>query len=123
MTIKSFVPGQTAYILDGIRREGDSSATLAKIVKVGRKYVTTDGLWEAKFKETSDTRPFLIEHTNYGAPRLLFPSSEAANEYLEREELKRWVREATGWNRIDRYTLHQPRAVRDILELNAGMED
>jgi hypothetical protein len=38
------------------------------------------------------------------------------DDYIEREELKTWVRTAAGWGNIDRYTLHQLRAVKKILE-------
>lgn len=60
--------------------------------------------------------PYLIEETEYGSPRLLFPSEDAVREYQEREELKEWVRVAAGWDKIGRYTLEQLRAVKKILE-------
>ena len=37
-------------------------------------------------------------------------------EYKEREELKEWVRSATDWDKVDRYTIKQLRAVKQILE-------
>ena len=117
MTIKGFVPGQTVYILgDGSHQRDRFLATVAEVVKVGRKYVTVSGSWGMQFKETSESRPYLVEHTEYGAPRLLFPSSEAVDEYREREELKVWVRTAVGCDKIDRYTLAQLREVKKILE-------
>lgn len=60
--------------------------------------------------------PYLIEETEHGSPRLLFPSEDAVREYQEREELKEWVRVAAGWDKIGRYTLEQLRAVKKILE-------
>lgn len=117
MTIKEFKVGQTVYIIgDGRSERNKHHATAAEVVKVGRKYVTISGHWEQKFKDTSERRPYLIENTEYGAPRLLFPSKKAVDEYVEREELKIWLQKAAGWARIDRYTLAQLRAVKKILE-------
>ncbi len=117
MTIKDFVVGQTVFVMGDSCYERDKyETTAAEIVKVGRKYVTISGNWGMQFMETGESRPYLIEHTEYGAPRMLFPSMEAVDEYREREELKTWVRTAAGWDNINRYTLTQLRAVKTILE-------
>ena len=124
MTIKDFKVGQTVFVMgDGSVQRDRFRTAAGEVGKIGRKYVTISGSWGMQFKETGSSRPYLVEHTEYGAPKFLFPSKEAVDEYCEREELKTWVRTATGWEKIDRYTLHQLRAVRDILELTAGMED
>lgn len=125
MRIDQFTKGQTAYIL------GDGNTVISKkepvevtVSKIGRKYVTvtTGGRWEMQFEETFiEDLPYLREKTEYGAPRMLFPSSIEAAEYLEREDLKRWVQQAAGWDKIGRYTLEQLRAVRRILE--GGQDD
>ena len=97
MEIKAFKPGQTVYIMGTDRRDrGDHAARKAEVAKVGRKYVTISGRW--------------------GSPRLLFPSEAAVMEYKEREELKEWVRRATDWDKVDRHTIEQLRAVKQILE-------
>lgn len=84
---------------------------------MGRKYVTISGRWGERFREAHNRdMPYLIEEAEYGSPRLLFPSEDAVREYQEREELKEWVRVAAGWDKIDRYTLEQLRAVKKILE-------
>lgn len=121
MTIKLFTKGQTAYILgDGNTVTVTSKKEPVKVTvsKIGRKYVTvtTDGRWEMQFEEVSEGVEYLREHTEYGAPRILFPSSGAVAEYLEREDLKRWVQQAVGWDKIGRYTLEQLREVKRILE-------
>lgn len=117
MTVKDFIAGQTVYIVeDGIRSRNGLYAAKAEVAKVGRKYVTIRGRLGEKFKETYESRPYLIEQVEYGSPRLLFPSEDAVYEYREREELKEWVRTAADWNRIDRYSLEQLRAVKKILE-------
>lgn len=117
MTIKDFKVGQTVYILgDGRYERNKRLETAAEVVKVGRKYVTISGSFGSRFKETSSSRPYLVELVECGTPRLLFLSSEAVDEYREREELKMWVRTASDWGKIDRYTLAQLRAVKKILE-------
>ena len=84
---------------------------------MGRKYVTISGRWGERFREAHNRdMPYLIEETEYGSPRLLFPSEDAVREYQEREELKEWVRVAAGWDKIGRHTLEQLRAVKKILE-------
>lgn len=119
MRINQFTKGQTAYIL------GDGNTVISKkepvevtVSKIGRKYVTvtTGGRLEMQFEETFiEDFPYLCEKTEFGAPRMLFPSSIAAGEYLEREDLKRWVQQAVEWNKIGRYTLEQLREVKRIL--------
>lgn len=123
MDIKSFKVGQTVYILgDGRREMSKSLATAAEVAKVGTKYVTINDRYETKFKGTSEIRPYLVEHKDYGVPRFLFPSSESVDEYCEREELKRLVMKAAGWDMIDRYSLDQLRAVKRILEGDGDSE-
>ena len=98
MTIKDFKVGQTVFVMgDGSVQRDIFRTAAAEVVKIGRKYVTISGSWGMQFKETGSSRPYLVEHTEYGAPRLLFPSREAVDEYREREELKTWVRTAAGW--------------------------
>ena len=119
MTIKDFKVGQTAYIMgDGCTQRKRFDTWAAEVTKIGRKYITveTPGGWDMKFRETEGSNPYLVEQTEYGAARLLFPSRKAVDEYREREELKNWVRTAAGWDKIDRYTLTQLRAVKKILE-------
>lgn len=118
MEIKAFKPGQTVYIMGTDRRDrGDHAARKAEVAKVGRKYVTISGRWGERFRETvGRSKPYLIEEMEYGSPRLLFPSEAAVMEYKEREELKEWVRRATDWDKVDRYTIEQLRAVKQILK-------
>jgi len=117
MTIKEFVVGQTVYIMgDGRSWCPEHVITTAEVVKVGSKYVTISGSWGSRFKEVSTRKQYLVEHTEYGPPRRLFPSREAVDNYIEREGLKEWLRAATGWDKIDRYTMSQLRAVKQILE-------
>lgn len=120
MEIKDFKVGQIVFVMGDGRHQSDRFLTTeAEVVKVGRKYITISGNWGMQFKETAESRPYLVEHTEVGTPRLLFPSRESVDEYREREELKTWVR-AAGWEKIDRYTLAQLRAVKKVLEEGDG---
>ena len=120
MKITEFKVDQTVYVMgDGQGQKNRFQTHEGKVIKIGRKYVTISGAWGDQFKETPESRPYLIEHTEVGMHRLLFPSSEAVHDYVEREELKTWVREAAGWSKIDRYSLDQLRAVKKILEAGA----
>ena len=117
MAIKDFKVGQTVFVMGGSGSQRERFRTMAvEVVKIGRKYVTINGNWGLKFKEVNKSRPYLVEHTEYGSPRLLFPSREEVDNYIEREELKTWVRTAVAWDKIDRYTLAQLREVKRILE-------
>lgn len=118
MTIKDFKVGQTVFITGSDRGvTGISPTTRAeKVTKVGRKYVTIRGNWEMQFEETGEGCPFLLEKKGYGAPKLLFPTRAALDEYREQQELKRWLRDATGYGKIERYTADQLRRVKEILE-------
>lgn len=115
--IKAFKQGQTVYIMGTDRRyRGEYAVREAEVVKVGRKYVTVSGRWGERFKKTLGDAPYLIEATEYGSPRILFPSEDAVREYREREELKEWMRLATGWEKSGCYTTEQLRDVKKILE-------
>jgi len=61
------------------------------VAKVGRKYVTIWGRYEIKFKEIPE-HPYLLEVTNGGYERMLFPSKKAAKEYQEAEDIRKWLR-------------------------------
>ncbi|MBR1616317.1 MAG: hypothetical protein IJ673_12705 [Treponema sp.] len=119
MTLKDFSVGQTAYIIGDTahRTSTNKGITEVTVEKIGRKYVTVKrGTYEIRFGVQGETKPYLVENTEYGAPRLLFPSEEDMNRYNELCDLKRWVGEAAGWSKIGRYSLEQLRAVKKILE-------
>lgn len=117
MTIKEFHVGQTVFLMGEHRGlQTQYTTTQATVAKVGRKYVTINDVWGRQFGETSDHRPYLREHKDIGSPLMLFPSQDAVDIYIEHEELKKWLREAANWSKIDRYTLEQLREAKRILE-------
>lgn len=121
MIIKNFRVGQTAYIIEDGYQASHGIVAEAEVVKVGRRYVTVrEGRQETRFYEPANSTTYLFEDKNYGAKRLLFPSTEAVDEHKELNNLQSWVQEATNWLKIKHYTLAQLREVKKILE---GGED
>ena len=116
MTIKQFTKDQTAYILgDGNATRAKESPVAVAVSKVGRKYVTvrTGGGWDMQFEETGEGIGYLTEHTECGAPWMLFPSRAAADEYTERNNLSLWVHKALRWDQLHKYTLHSGCVLRE----------
>jgi len=118
VTIKDFTAGQVAYIVT--RRTSRDNDTIDRVIvgKVGRKYVTLltiGGRYAIKFEEIPE-HPYLLEVTNMGHKRMLFPSEKAAREYQEAEDIRKWL--CTCFQRRTKrdYTLGQLRAVKAILE-------
>lgn len=80
-------------------------------------------IYETKYRAGEDKNlNYLIEETEIGTPRLLFPSAGATDLYIEHLELKFWLIKAAGRDNTHRYTLEQLRAVKKILgpELSSG---
>ncbi len=117
MTIKDFKVGQIAYMLEDGRRATFGAVAEAEVAKVGRRYVTIrEGRQEARFYEPVNSTTYLVEDKDYGVKRLLFLTTEAADEYIELNDLRNWVQEATNWLKVKQYTLAQLREVKKILE-------
>lgn len=122
MTIKGFKVGQAVVILGdgGVGRASAKGRTEATVTKVGRKYVSVmpvSGGYETKYRESENNKlGYLVEQTDFGAPRILLPSPHAADIYLEIEELRLWLVRAAGWDSVHRYSLEQLREVKKILE-------
>lgn len=117
MTIKDFTVGQTAYIL-GLDNWGRRLSD-AEVIKVGRKYVTVvpKGMcWEMRFSHKWEGEPYLVEDTDCGSPRMLFLSMAALDEYVETQEIRRYICKAIDWSKIRRYSLEQLRDIKKILE-------
>lgn len=122
MTIKDFKPGQTVFALSTTRGRTVHHTIRKYVVKsVGRKYVKVSTeehpALTIEFSSNNVTADqYLIENKDWGDRMKLFPSLQAANDEIERGELKLWLRGATEPNKIQCYTLEQLRAVRKILE-------
>lgn len=88
ITQKDFTVGQTVFLLNENKgRTGGPIITERTVAKIGRKYVTLNGLWEEKFEDCGSE--YLIKHTDFER-RHLFPDRNALEAFLERKQLVRW---------------------------------
>lgn len=112
MNIKEFKSGQEAYIVNlHTGRNKPPSIHETKVVKVGRKYVTTNHYGR---RYRSYSIPYgLIEQADWGETTYLCPDKERALMCVEHEELRLWLYEAAGYGK--EYTLDQLRQVKEIL--------
>lgn len=121
MTIKDFKPGQTVYALS--RTRGKTTEHFIKrytVVSVGRKYVRAapeGSINTDEFFLDEETDSFLTENITWRERTRLFLTEAAANDGIELDMLRDWFRRKAveSW-RIEKYTLGQLRAVKEILE-------
>lgn len=120
MTIKDFKPGQTVYALS--RTRGKTIEHFIKrytVLSVGRKYVRAapEGSQNPdEFFLHEETDDYLTENITWREQVKLFLTEAAANDDIEKDMLRSWLRKATESYKIDSYTLGQLRAVKEILE-------
>lgn len=94
ITIKDFTVGEPCYIVEKNYGSGKNLEVKEAVVeKVGRKYVTANCPWERKYENFN--ADYLME--SYGSSSYLFPSKKAVEEYVEKEELIRFL------NRLNSY--------------------
>lgn len=87
--LSDFKVGQKAYIeLTGNAKRGkvakENLIIECTVENIGRKYVTANGI---KFEEHNTSHGGLIEHTSYCVDYVLYPTKQAVEERLEKEEL------------------------------------
>ena len=54
---------------------------------------------------------------------LLFPNKEAAQEHIEGNQLRSWLLKAAEVTKVNKYTVEQLRAVKEILEPSISTEE
>lgn len=119
MTIKDFKAGQRVALIGDRRRGSSRRKGFATVTRVGRKFVyaVEQGFSrETAYRVRNEDEPYLVENIDYGTPIMLFPTEQAADEYIEHEELSHWLVDAANWLKRKEYTLGQLRTVRRILE-------
>lgn len=122
MKLKDFQVGQKVYLVDK-RPKPEDTIREYQIVTVGRKYLKVQsGYNDRQFEIFDDKAPYLIEHKEFGVQLLLFPSKEAAQEHIEGNQLRSWLLKATEVTKVNRYTVGQLRAVKEILEPSISTE-
>lgn len=121
MTIKDFKVGQEVFILISRKYQIDEEKDLIKCVveKVGSEYVyvkPNNNCYLGKFFQRDEKDDFLMEYKDYGDRELLFPTKEAAFEYVERRRIFDGLQYAFYYSgNYDRFTLEQLREVQKIL--------
>jgi len=89
--------------------------TEQKVAKVGRKYVTLNDVRGTRYEEAAPDSSYLVESVSYRVPTQLYPTYEAANEFIEMRELKTWIERATTRSKLNHYTIDQLRAIKELL--------
>lgn len=99
MKKEDFRVGQTVYLLriNDIRRGSTIEERIreAKVVSVGRKYITVDFCWPMKFDVTNGFR----EVTIYSPTYKLYLSKEQILQELHRRSMEQTVISAFDWSR------------------------
>ena len=113
MNIADFKPGHTAIM--EVRAYGKPFSKEVIVDKVGRKYVTVDGRWHERFFLNFDADEYLLQKVDAGAPNYLFPSREAYDDYLESNELSRWLSDRFSFLN-KRLPLDKMRRIKAIIE-------
>ena len=123
MNIKDYIPGQEVWAGGGIFGRSKNYDIKNYIVRsVGRKYVKASpenftNMIVDFYKPEQINDDYLVENKDWGNPMKLFVSRQAAEDEIERDELKRWfVKEASAYPNVQNYTLEQLRKVRDVLK-------
>lgn len=88
ISVKDFTKGDTVYLLQrNIGRNARPSVSEDTVVSVGRKYVTVTR--DRRFQDWN--ADYLYEKTRCGEALLLFATKEAAEEYIEKNDLAVWI--------------------------------
>lgn len=121
MKSRDFKKGQVAYKLSYNNQKNSCYQIVPmRVLRVNRTFVSVGALAgdreaEMYYPETSGD-PYLTAANDPGICKSkLFLTEGDANDYLEAEGLRNWLREACSWGRPDNYSLEQLRAVKDIL--------
>lgn len=117
MNITDFKPGQTAIM--EVRAYGKPFSKEVTVEKVGRKYVTVCGAWHGLFFLNFDTDMFLLQKVDAGAPNYLFPSRRAYDDYVESNELRRWLSDRFSFM-SKKLPLEKMRRIKAIIEEREG---
>ena len=94
-----------------------------KVFIVGRKYVTMDGFGR-QYAELPGGGEYLTDHASCGYTSCLFPSKQAAQEFIQKKELilklRRKVDHISSFG--EEYTLTELKKVYEILNGEANQE-
>ena len=118
MTIKDFTVGQTAYVHNDYDRRDNPVCgyRVVTVAKIGRSYVTLNDGWNSKYGVGFGGGNYLVEKVNVGSPRFLFRTKQDLDDFMEAKELRIKIRSAMDWQNIQKLSVAQLRAIRNIVE-------
>lgn len=116
MNIKDFKVGQQVYRLEFSPMDGQHKITERKIAKVGRIYVTDD--CGCRYEAAPAVENGVAENMATSGNGYLFPTMEAAENHIEKVELKKWLVNLNFYDCAG-YKLYQLRRVKEILSENS----
>lgn len=123
MKLKDFQVGQTVYLIERRPKPKDVIREY-QVVTVGRKYLKVQsGYNDRQFEIYDNETPYLIEHKDFGDRLLLFSNEKAAQEHIEGNQLRSWLLKAAEVTKVNKYTVEQLRAVKEILEPSISTEE
>ena len=121
MTLKDFKPGQEVYsLIREINIAIKYRIEECVVISVRRKYVTASSKealgYPREFYLDDITDEYLLENKDWGCRYMLFPTKEALDNYIEKENLREWLNNAMSQSKVLSYSLDQLRAIKTILE-------
>lgn len=114
--LSDFKVGQEV-VISGDRRFPEGRKTT--VIKIGRKYVTVDGVWRERQFYADNREDYFVEKIEYGAPSVLYPSEEAYRYAMERARLREKMRRFFDWSNRTKLTLEQLQRIDAIIEESA----
>lgn len=116
MTLDKFTAGKDAWLITTLRRRPeDYKPVQVSVLKVGRVYVTVGYFGPVQFHDRGAHEAYLVERTEYSPSMLLFPTEEAANEYIERIFVERDVRNFFSGGGIGNLSMEKLREIKRII--------
>ena len=123
MNIKDFHVGDEVITVtnerDYVNGGRKDTIRIEKVISVGRKYVQVTRFQNENFIDKFFAENYfphgLVEVVNVGSPAYLFKSMEDYNNYLEYQELLRYITREASY-KFKKLSLEQLRAIKRIIE-------
>lgn len=125
MDIKDFHVGDEVIIVsnerDYVNGGRKDKIRKEKVMSVGRKYVQVTQFGNEHFTDKFSAEDYflygLVEVVNIGSPEHLFKSIEDYNNYIEYQELLRYMTREASY-KFDKLSLEQLRTIKEIIDGN-----
>lgn len=121
LSIKDFKPGHEAYILYAKRGKTEEyNIEKCFIISVGRKYVKVGSSPDCRFPtEYCNLRgydDYYSPKETWYDPKRLFPTYQQAAEHIEKDRLRRAIKEQIHQQKLEILTLAQLHDINEILK-------